>query len=376
MAKRRLWTLALGICASMLAVNASLAAGQEQEAAGVPAGFADSLVAEGLEEPTAMAFAPDGRLFVAQKTGKLRVIKNGDLQKDHVLKVNPALGKEQGLLGVAVDPGFGENGRVYIHYTARNPKVHNRVTRFSVKETASGDTVIRKGSRKNIFVLNPVSDARHNGGAIHFKGGKLFVAVGDDTDRGNAKTLDNLFGKMLRINKDGSIPRSNPFYDKAKGKNRAIWARGLRNPYTFAVQPGTGKMYINDVGAKTWEEINRGRKGANYGWPRYEGPENNRRYAAPIFAYGHGDTATTGCSITGGSFYNPRDNTFGPGYGGDYFFGDFCNGWIRRYDPKTDKVQGFATTPKYGLVDMRVSKSGDLYYLHRATGSVHKISKN
>lgn len=132
---------------------------------------------------------------------------------------------------------------------------------------------------------------------------------------------------------------------------------------------------MNDVGQKTWEEINRGVKGANYGWPKYEVPERDRKYRAPIFAYRHGNTGTTGCAITGGAFYNPVKNTFGAAYQGDYFFGDYCGGWIRRYDLRTDRSYAFARAPQCGLVDLQVSRRGDLYYLHRATNSLRKISK-
>jgi glucose/arabinose dehydrogenase len=171
---------------------------------------------------------------------------------------------------------------------------------------------------------------------------------------------------MLRINKDGTIPSNNPFYATASGNNRAIWALGLRNPFKFAVKPGTSTIFINDVGEDAWEEINRGASGANYGWPVYEGPESDAKYTSPIFAYGHGSTATTGCSITGGAFYNPATVRFPSGYVGDYFFAEFCNGWIRRYDPATDTATGFAT----GLsspVDLEVNKNGNLYYLTRGS---------
>ena len=100
-------------------------------------------------------------------------------------------------------------------------------------------------------------------------------------------------------------PDDNPFYDTATGANRAIWALGLRNPFTFAFQPGTGRMFINDVGQNTWEEINDGIAGSNYGWPDTEGPTTDPRFRAPIFSYGHGTGPTTGCAITGGAFYNP-----------------------------------------------------------------------
>lgn len=238
---------------------------------------------------------------------------------------------ERGLLGVAVDPDFRKNRYVYVYYTATSPAAHNRVARFKAK----GD-VRARGSARVILDLNRLTSAwNHNGGAIHFgKDGRLYIAVGENARPENAQTLRNLLGKMLRINKNGTIPKNNPFYDKARGKNKAIWTRGLRNPYSFAVQPGTGRIFINDVGQKTWEEINRGIRGANYGWPRYEGPERDPRFASPFFAYRHGSTSTTGCAITGGAFYNPPRTRFPGGYVGDYFFADFCSGWIRRLDVK------------------------------------------
>jgi glucose/arabinose dehydrogenase len=360
-------------------VWAAYSAAPAQGAAGVPAGFRDTLVAGGLSGPTSMALAPDGRIFVTQKSGELRVIRNGRLLSRPFLKVNPNAEGERGLLGVALDPGFRKNGYVYVYYTAQKPKVHNRISRFTAVRTASGGrgNFAPPSSHRVILDLNNLSAAaNHNGGAIHFgEDGKLYAAVGENARPENSQTLRNLLGKVLRINKNGTIPRDNPFYGRAQGKNKAIWALGLRNPYTFAIQPGSGKMYINDVGQKTWEEINHGVKGANYGWPRYEGPERDRKYRAPIFAYRHGDTGTTGCAITGGAFYNPVRNTFGNAYQGDYFFGDFCNGWVRRYDPRTDRSYAFARTPQFGLVDLQVSRNGDLYYLHRATDSLRKISK-
>src|ERR671920_407987 len=174
---------------------------------------------------------------------------------------------ERGLLAVAFDPNFSTNHYVYLHYTRKatsTTSVHNRLVRV----TASGGRAVA-GSEKLIFRLNNLSSAaNHNGGAIDFgKDGKLYVAVGDNANGDNARTLRNLKGKMLRINKDGTIPPYNPFYKRAAGRNRAIWALGLRNPFSFAVQPHTGKMFINDVGELTWEEIDRGAAGANYGWP-------------------------------------------------------------------------------------------------------------
>ncbi len=104
---------------------------------------------------------------------------------------------------------------------------------------------------------------------------------------------------MLRINRDGSIPADNPFFGTATGVNRAIWALGLRNPFTTAIQRSTGRLFINDVGETSWEEINEGAPGANYGWPLAEGPSSDPDYTDPFHYYGHNE----GCAITGGAFY-------------------------------------------------------------------------
>src|SRR5205085_6591808 len=119
----------------------------------------------------------------------------------------------------------------------------------------------------------------------------------------------------------------------AVGVNRAIWALGLRNPFTFSVEPGTGRIFINDVGEAAWEEIDEGVAGANYGWSATEGPTSDPRFRGPIFAYQHGYGPTVGCAITGGTFYNPQALQFPAQYQGHYFFADFCSGWIRDYNP-------------------------------------------
>jgi glucose/arabinose dehydrogenase len=333
--------------------------------------------------PTDMEFAPDGRLFVAEQAGKVRIAKTNRTIATflNIFSKVDSTG-ERGLLAVAFDPNFSTNHYVYLYYTRKataTTSVHNRVVRV----TASGDKAVA-GSEKLIFRLDDQDDPDHMGGALDFgKDGKLYISTGDNVG-GNTQSLQNLLGKMLRINKDGTVPTGNPFYASATGNNRAIWALGLRNPFKFAVQPGTGIIFINDVGDKAWEEINRGGSGANYGWSLCEGSHDNpgrpgsvncsaAPYTAPVHEYAHGSTATTGCSITGGTFYNPATVQFPSGYVGDYFFADFCSGWIRKYDPSTGVASGFAT----GLerpIDLEVSKAGQLYYLTRGSpASVGKI---
>src|SRR5262249_39606229 len=143
---------------------------------------------------------------------------------------------ERGLLGVAFDPNFASTQFVYVYYTATTPITHNRVSRF----VANGDVAV-PGSEAIILDLDALSGAtHHNGGAIHFgPDGKLYIGVGENANGANAQTLDNLLGKILRIDGDGTIPSDNPFFDVTSGRNRAIWALGLRNPFTFAVRPGS-----------------------------------------------------------------------------------------------------------------------------------------
>ena len=368
---------AMVVCTLLTSVVAVMTfpANSAQGAATLPPNFARSQVVGGLASPTAMEFAPDGRLFVAEQRGTLRVVKAGGTLATFVNisgRVDSA--GERGLLGVAIDPNFSKNHYVYLYFTQRatgTTPAHNRLIRLTAKGNRAG-----AGTEKLILRLNNLSSAtNHNGGAIHFgRDGKLYVAVGENANGANAQSLRNLKGKMLRINKDGTIAQDNPFYDRATGNNRAIWALGLRNPFTFAIQPSTGKMFINDVGEGRWEEINRGAKGANYGWPRYEGPESDPRYLGPVFAYRHGSTNTTGCAISGGAFYNPTTRQFPRSYMGDYFFADLCSGWIRKLDSATGAVSGFATGLS-GPVDLKVSKNGFLYYLSRGSGagSVGKI---
>ena len=306
----------------------------------LPANFTETQIS-GLSSPTAMAIAPDGRIFVCQQGGALRVIKNGALLPTPfmTLVVDPA--GERGLLGIAFDPNFSNNNFLYVYYTVPIEPRHNRVSRF----TANGDVVV-PGSEQIILELEPLTLAsNHNGGAIHFgPDGKLYIATGENATTSNSQTLNNKLGKMLRINADGSIPADNPFFNQATGTNRAIWALGLRNPFTFAFQPGTGRMFINDVGQNLWEEINDGIAGSNYGWPVTEGVTANPNFRSPLFAYGHGTGATTGCAIAGGAFYNPQIMQFPTSYLGNYFFADFCGGWIHTLDPANgNSVGNFAS---------------------------------
>ncbi|HMG73014.1 MAG TPA: PQQ-dependent sugar dehydrogenase [Pyrinomonadaceae bacterium] len=336
-------------------------------AATLPSGFVETQIS-GLSSPTAMDFAPDGRLFVCLQGGNLRVIKNGVLLPTPFLTLTVDSAGERGLLGIAFDPNFATNNFVYVYYTVPGSPAHNRVSRF----TANGDVAVA-GSQTNLLELDNLSGAgNHNGGAIHFgPDGRLYIAVGENANGSNSQTLANLLGKVLRINADGTIPTDNPFFNTA-GARKEIWALGLRNPFTFAFQPGTTRMFINDVGETTWEEINDGIAGSNYGWPITEGVTTDPRFRSPLFVYGHGSTSTTGCAITGGTFYNPATVQFPNSYVGKYFFADLCTGWIRLLDPTNNTAVNFASGIS-SPVDLKVASDGSLYYLAIGSSSVFRI---
>ena len=292
----------------------------------------------GLSSATAIAQAPDGRLFITQQGGALRVVKNASLLSTPFLNVAVDPSGERGLLGVAFHPNFAVNGYVYVYYTTTENGTHNRISRF----TANGDVALASSELKLIDLPTLSGATNHNGGALHFGAdGKLYVGVGENAQPNLAPDLTSPFGKLLRFNDDGSIPSDNPHFSTQTGLARAIWARGLRNPFTFAVQPGSGRIHINDVGQNTWEEINVGAPGADYGWPASEGPDNiTAGRSGPFYAYKHSAAVPAGSgpggfflgfAIAGGAFY-PDTGTLGAPWRGSYFFADYVNRFIGAID--------------------------------------------
>jgi putative heme-binding domain-containing protein len=342
----------------------------------LPPGFAAEVVATGFTGATALEVAPDGRIFVCEQTGTLRVIKNGKLLPEPFVKLPVDSSWERGLIGVTVAPGFPKSPYVFVCYVAAKPYPHHVVSRF----TAAGD-IAEPASEKILLEgddqtkLGGDVPAGHQGGALHFGiDGKLYISIGEQTAGKPAQDLHSLLGKILRINPDGSIPDDNPFVVKTTGKYRAIWAMGCRNPFTFAVQPETGRIFINDVGGIA-EEINEGIAGANYGWPIVEhGPKTDPRFRGPVYHY------PTACII--GAAFAPADLPWPKEYRSQYFFGDFNHGWIKTLDPATGRagrvnapvVKTFAT----GLrrpVDLRFAPDGSLYVLLRDAWVIDNLFK-
>lgn len=341
-----------------------------------PAGFTRSNLITGLNAATAFAQAPDGRIFVAQQGGQLRIVQNGALVSTFITLLDVDAQGERGLIGVALHPEFATNVNkrwVYLYYTTDVAPVRNRILR--VTQSPADPNTFSVGSELPIAELPALSGAtNHNGGAMHFgNDGKLYVAVGDNAVGDNAPLLTTRLGKMLRLNEDGTIPSDNPFFPTASGDNRSIWARGLRNPFTFAVRASDGRIHINDVGQGTWEEINVGAPGADYGWPNTEGPTNATGITAPLFAYDHDAGSASGpggffsgCAITGGTFYG-ASGTFPAPYRNSYYFGDFCTLFVGRLDLANDNAAYQFGRLQDAPVDMLVGVDGALYVLTRSS---------
>ena len=326
----------------------------------------DVVVAPGtVSSATTMALAPDGRIFVAEQAGRLRVIKNGALLSTPFVTVPVTSSSERGLLGVTFDPGFASNRFVYVYYTAASPVV-NRVVRYTA--SASNPDVAEAGSAQVILDDIPSQSGYHNGGSLHFgPDGRLYIAVGENHTASNAQSTSSITGKLLRLNADGSIPADNPY-------GNAIWALGLRNPFTFDIQPATGRIFINDVGAGSYEEVNEAWTnvgGFNFGWPTTEGPTTDSRFKTPFHSYTH---ASGQCAITGGAFYDPATVNFPAQYVNDYFYADFCAGWIKSVDLQTKAESTLlGASGSRSPVDIDVADDGSLYYLARGQGQVHRV---
>jgi glucose/arabinose dehydrogenase len=331
--------------------------------AAVPSDFAENIHATGLSSPTAMAFAPDGRLFVCELAGRVRIV-HADGQVSNTPFVDLAgeisTGGERGLLGIAFDPAFADNGFVYIFYAAAQPSPHNRVSRF----TAAGD-VAQAGSKVVLFELDALGSTSHGGGALGFGGdGMLYVTTGDNKQQAAVQDPSKTHGKLLRLRPEPAqpIPSDNPY-------SRGIWALGFRNPFTLAVHPD-GRVFVNDVGETSREEINLVTRGANLGWPRCEGACSEPGLVSPVYSYGHGD----GCAITGGTFYPFDASGFPSSYAGRYFFADFCNGWVRQVDLGSSSGASSFSSGHNGPVDLDVGPDGALYILEHYTGEVTRIA--
>jgi glucose/arabinose dehydrogenase len=357
----------------LLALVAVLTVGLVSAQPGVaapPDNFQTSLVVgDGLDGPSGFALAPDGRIFILERSGKVKIVENGQLLPTPFVDLPSEDTGDRGLIGIAFDPDFGvSNHYVYFYYTGHD--LLNHLVRFSAADDIAADGPVE------LFRTSSPSHLLHVGGSIAFgPDGKLYFAVGDNGNPPNAQDLTNPHGKILRINKDGSIPADNPFADQP-GKLGAIWAYGMRNPWRFQFDSATGRLYDGDVGDFSWEEINRIVKGGNYGWPLQEGicSAACSGFIDPLYAYPH---AGESAAVTMGPVY--RGAMFPPEYQGDLFFGDYAKGFIKNADLDANgditSVHDFDDVAG-SVVDLKVAPDGSLYYITYWPGALYRVTYN
>ncbi len=377
----------------------------------VEPGFESTVVTDGLSLATTLAFTPDGRILVAEKSGTIKIIKNGVLLPQPVVTLSDinTFG-DRGLIGLAVDPNFAQNGYIYVAYTYENsPGVNIGGTKTGriVRLTLVGDTAdeISKfvlvgtvggsaaSSSCEDFAVTAdciASDSNsHSVGGLRFgPDGFLYASLGDGADFSavdpralRAQNLDSLAGKFIRIKTDGTAPASNPFYTGDPNANRSkVFALGVRNSFRFNFNPSNGQLYAGDVGWSSFEEVNRIVSGANYGWPCREGlvatsygctpsstPTN------PLYTYAHNSTGAG--SIIGGSFFS--NGAYPASYATSMFIGDYAQQWMKRLVLSADGT-AMVSVADFNSdifpVDIITGPDGTLYYIDIVFGTLSRIT--
>lgn len=360
----------------------------------VTPGPPDGTAALGLQEVAAgLAFplyltapADDPRLFVVEKGGRIRIIKDGGLLAAPFLDLTGQVstGNEQGLLGLAFPPDYAATGRFVVHYT--DPAGDTRLSGFR----ASADPDLADPGSETVLLAVDQPYANHNGGQIAFgPDGHLYLGLGDggssNDPAGTGQSLADLLGSLLRLDLAGgsayAVPADNPFVG-LEGARPEVWSWGLRNPWRFSFDRGTGDLYIADVGQSRWEEIDVARaaegagRGLNFGWQRMEGRHctagvscDREGLTLPVLEYGHGE----GCSVTGGYVY--RGSAI-PALRGHYFYADYCAGWVRSFrlegGEAVDQAGWPTLRPGGAIPSFGEDAAGELYLL-TADGRVLRI---
>jgi glucose/arabinose dehydrogenase len=349
-------------------------------------------IVTGLSFPLYLTAPPQDltRLFIVEKTGGIRIVKDGALLPAPFLELSAqvSVDGEQGLLGLAFYPDYGTSGRFLVHYTDLAGD-----TRLSIFQVSADPDVADNTSQQVILTADqPFSN--HNGGQVAFgPDGFLYLGLGDgggsNDPEGRGQNRSELLGSILRLDVSAgttyTVPADNPFVGQQPDVRPEIWSYGLRNPWRFSFDRATGDLYVADVGQSSFEEVDvaaaaeGGGKGVNYGWRIMEGDQcvggdqcDRTGLTLPTFQYSHQD----GCSIIGGYVY--RGGAL-PALQGAYFYGDFCAGWVHslRYSAGTtsDVTDWPALHAAGSLTSFGEDAAGELYVLE-SSGRVSKIVPN
>ncbi len=326
----------------------------------LPDGFIREQLATGLN-PTSIVVAPDGRIFITEKHGEIRIVRDGQLLNDPFLKLEVDDSNERGLGHMVLHPDFEQNNYYYVFYSVPGVR-HNRVSRY----TANGDHTI-PGSEMILLDLDVLGTDVHNGGDMVFGfDGHLYISTGEGGENWRSGDLASTNGKILRVDDGGKPVADNPWFTLNTGRSDLVYAYGFRNPFSMALNPINGELFANDVGGNKYEEINKVEKGGYYGWPIVEGKRTTEvvpdEYKDPVYAYGHFNYY---CAVVGGTFYEPELQQFPDKYNGRYFYSDYCTGQIRTLDVSTGQDRGTFLSDGDRVIDLDVTKEGSLLYLER-----------
>ena len=405
----------LGACALVVLLSTP---GVARADLALPDGFAEITVAKRLADPTALAYAPDGRMFVAEKSGRLRVVRaDGVLASTPVIDISDhvASAGDRGLLGIAVDAAFATNRFVYLLYTYDEDPAHpaaektSRLTRIEVgpaNTVADPETVLLGTTGPapcpapaNTIDCIPSSSDSHSIGTVRADpDGTLWVGSGDGAqynfmDPAALRTFDeqSLSGKILHVDRDGNGLLGHhfcPTVDDLGLVCTKLYAKGFRNPFRFQLRPGSTPV-VGDVGWDTSEELDFVEPGRSYGWPCYEGPNHTAHYeelpqckeqyasdppsqTPPAYHYerpfGVGGAIVAGPQYTG--------TRYDPAWRNAWFFGDYAQGWIKAYDLVDGKPENARTFAGAGFtgVDLETTPEGDLVYVNFGDGSANSGS--
>ncbi|MCA9253757.1 MAG: PQQ-dependent sugar dehydrogenase [Phycisphaerae bacterium] len=327
-------------------------------------GFFVEVYTEGLNQPIALAWAPDGRLFVAEREGAIRIIDDGVLLDEPFVETGAFSEGECGALGLALSPNFANDRFVYAFVTTSEKE--QRILRWTDNQNVGENETIIRGNL-------PTSGTVHNGGCLRFApDGLLYFSVGDIGTPENSQDIQSLAGKLSRINPDGSVPADNPF-ETPTGAKRATFASGFRNPFRFCFSPD-GRLFVMDVGSSgdnQREEINLVRSGLNYGWPEVEGTSETAAadgFTNPLLAY-----HDQGSSISGCVFYS--DSLYPEEYEGNLFHIDYVSKAIFRAVLTGDEIVSheYFIGLDNGPVDLALGNDGNLYYSELFSGRIMRV---
>jgi glucose/arabinose dehydrogenase len=345
----------------------STSAALGQSGGDLPDGFVVETFASGFSQPTALAFASDGTLFVAEREGAIRVVRDGAVQMDPAATLEVFTGGEGGLLGLIVDPDYANNGHLYAFVSVST--VEQRILRLRIEDGVATDVSLVRGNL-------PTAGGNHNGGAIDIgPDGLLYFAIGDTGTPELSQEITTLAGKVSRIRLDGTTPDDNPFVTLT-GTPRAVWATGFRNPFRMCFAPD-GRLFVGDVGSsddRRREEINLLQRGADYGWPHAEGFANagdsvSESYVDPILAYAEEGASISGCAVYTGEQFPEK-------FRGNLFHLDYTSHGLFRVVLEGDEVvshERFLQAAN-GPVDLTEGPDGALYWVELFSGEVRRLS--